>query len=80
MVWTVALLSQRVNPAIVSNSVKIFWICKQKNIFSVHVDDVDDFEGAFESDIIEPPAVVSAEREESASAVGKITHCTLVHV
>ena len=77
MVWTVALLSQRVNPAIVSNSVKI---CKQKNIFSVHVNDVDDFEGAFESDIIEPPAVVSAEREESASAVGKITHCTLVHV
>ena len=51
MVWTVALLSQRVNPAIVSNSVKI---CKQKNIFSVHVDDVrDDFEGAFESDIID---------------------------
>ncbi|KAL5491557.1 hypothetical protein EMCRGX_G016862 [Ephydatia muelleri] len=42
MVWTVALLSQRVNPAIIS---------------------------AFESDIIEPPAVVSAEREESASAV-----------
>ncbi|KAL5488729.1 hypothetical protein EMCRGX_G017714 [Ephydatia muelleri] len=35
----------------------------------IHVNDVDDFEGAFESDIIEPPAVVSAEREESASAV-----------
>ena len=58
----------------------IFWICKQKKNFSVHVHDVNDFEGAFESDIIEPPAVVSAEREESASAVGKITYCTLVHV
>ena len=60
-----ALLPQRVNPALVSSSVMRFWAY----CFSDFVDLGDDFEGAVIENTL--PAVVSSEREDSA--VGKIT-------
>ena len=64
-VWILAFLPQRVNPALVSSSVMIFWTLLKKEFVGLG----DDFEGAVIENTL--PAVVSSEREESA--VGKIT-------